>query len=117
MNPPQPGYDNNYAYVSHMPKGEWSRDHNSTTANADLPPIRSWYNPRGWSPRRKIIVIAIVAVVIVAIIVGAYEGVRSNRYPDYSRLSYTLKDTFQGTTFFDNFDYFTGPDPAEGFVV
>lgn len=39
-----------------------------------------------------------------------------NEYPDYSALTYTLQDTYSGTSFFDGFDYFTGYDPTSGFV-
>ena len=61
---------------------------------------------------------AIVAaiIIIVAVVVGAVLGTRKNAYPDYTPLSYTLQDTYHGTDFFDNFDYFTGYDPSQGFV-
>lgn len=122
MNPPHPSYEN-YDYT-HMPKMEQpaqeapsSYYHGHTAGNRDLPRIGAWYNPRGWTTRTRIIVAIVAVVVLIAIIVGAYEGVKLNRYPDYSPLNYSLKDTFQGANFFDNFDYFTGADPAEGFVV
>ena len=37
-------------------------------------------------------------------------------YPNYSKLDYSLKDEFSGSTFFDNFEYFTDTDPTHGFV-
>lgn len=77
---------------------------------------RPWYDPRGWSLRKKLIVAACVVVVIVAVIVGAVEGVKANAYPDYSRLNYSPVDVFSGASFFDNFEYFTGYDPTKGFV-
>ncbi|KAJ5259321.1 hypothetical protein N7478_012302 [Penicillium angulare] len=77
---------------------------------------RAWYNPRGWSLRKKLIVAGCVVVVIVAVVVGAVEGVKRNAYPDYSKLNYTLKDTYSGTNFFDNFAYYTSTDPTDGFV-
>lgn len=55
-------------------------------------------------------------VVIVAIIVGAVEGVKANAYPNYSQLHYTLVDTFSGSSFFDNFEYYTSTDPTNGWV-
>jgi hypothetical protein len=45
------------------------------------------------------------------------EGVRANRYPDYTPLNYKLVDTYEGPSFFDNFDYFSDEDPTKGFVV
>ncbi|KAL7823965.1 family 16 glycoside hydrolase [Trichoderma gracile] len=74
------------------------------------------WNPRYWS--RKVW-IGIAAVVVIAIVIGVAVGVtqgKKNSYPDYSQLTYTLKDTFQGENFFDNFNYFEGWDPAGGFV-
>ncbi|KAL2010734.1 hypothetical protein VTN00DRAFT_6541 [Thermoascus crustaceus] len=77
---------------------------------------RSRFDPRGWSLRKKAIVGIIVIVIIVVVIVGAVEGWKTNRYPNYSRLNYSLRDTYEGTSFFDNFQYFSDYDPAEGFV-
>jgi len=73
-------------------------------------------NPQNWS-RRCWIILAVICVVILAIVIPVAVVVsRANRYPDYSTLNYNLVDTFSGTDFFDNFDYFTGYDPAAGFV-
>ncbi|KAH6654982.1 concanavalin A-like lectin/glucanase domain-containing protein [Truncatella angustata] len=76
----------------------------------------SKWDPRGW---RKRTWAGIAAVLIIAIIAGVVAGVlvaKANRYPDYSKLSYSLEDTYSGTDFFDNFDYFEGYDPTSGFV-
>ncbi|GES58164.1 putative endo-1,3(4)-beta-glucanase [Aspergillus terreus] len=75
-----------------------------------------WYNPRGWSLRTKLIAGVAVVVVIVAVIVGAVEGTKANRYPDYSRLDYQLVDTYEPATFLDRFNYYSGEDPTDGFV-
>jgi hypothetical protein len=74
--------------------------------------------PGSWTKRSKIIVAAIAAVVIiVAIIVGAVVGTQNNSsYPDYKQLAYRLEDTYSGTDFFDNFDFFDAADPTNGFV-
>lgn len=77
---------------------------------------RPWYDPRGWSLRKKLIVAACVIVVIVAVIVGAVEGVKANAYPNYTALTYSPADIHSGTSFFDGFNYFTGYDPTHGFV-
>jgi hypothetical protein len=84
----------------------------------ELPETQTpWYDPRGWSLRKKLIVASVVVVVIVVTIVGAVEGVRANRYPDYTPLNYKLVDTYEGPSFFDKFDYFSDEDPTKGFVV
>jgi hypothetical protein len=57
------------------------------------------------------LIIALIIIIAVVVVVS-----RANRYPDYSRLNYNLVDTYSGTSFFDNFNYFTGYDPAQGFV-
>ncbi|GAB1314928.1 hypothetical protein MFIFM68171_05138 [Madurella fahalii] len=84
----------------------------------------SRWNPRYWS-RRAWLIVATAIILIVVIAVGAVVGVNatrnqgsngSNRYPNYSRLNYTLVDTYSGTSFFDKFDYFHTWDPAGGFV-
>jgi hypothetical protein len=52
-----------------------------------------WWNVRYWRKRTWAIV---VVVLVAAIIAGAVAGVlvtKANRYPDYSKLNYTLEDT------------------------
>jgi len=84
----------------------------------EIKPIRSpsQANPKYWG-RKVWIGVAVGAVIIViAVIVGGVLGVRANAYPSYSKLSYSLQDDYSGSSFFDNFDYFTGYDPSSGFV-
>jgi hypothetical protein len=66
-------------------------------SSADLPPrdmkSPSRLDPRGW---RKRTWAGIALVVIVAIIAGVVAGVlvaKANRYPDYTKLTYSLEDT------------------------
>jgi hypothetical protein len=73
-------------------------------------------NPKSWSKKCWIIVAAVLVIVLIIIIAVAVTVSRANRYPDYSKLNYSLTDTYSGTGFFDNFDYFYGYDPAGGFV-
>lgn len=73
-------------------------------------------NPKNWSRKCWIIVAIVSVIVLVIVIVVAVVVSRENRYPNYSKLQYNLVDTFSGSNFFDNFDYFTGYDPAAGFV-
>ncbi|PYI35687.1 endo-1,3(4)-beta-glucanase [Aspergillus indologenus CBS 114.80] len=77
-----------------------------------------WYDPRGWSTRKRLLVAAGIAIVIIiAVAVGAVEGTKkSSSYPDYSRLNYELVDTYAGASFFDRFEYYSGVDPTDGFV-
>ena len=110
-------------YADHAPYQPGAKAPHQYSANS--PPDGSWdgqptphskWDPRGWSLKKKLFLAAGIIVVIVAVVVGSVLGVRANRYPNYSQLDYTLKDTFSGTDFFDNFEYFTDADPANGFV-
>ncbi|KAF2105752.1 putative endo-1,3(4)-beta-glucanase [Lophiotrema nucula] len=76
----------------------------------------SRFNPRGWRWKTWLIVGVVTIVVIIAAVVGGVLGARANAYPNYSKVDYKLQDTYSGSSFFDNFDYFTGYDPAHGFV-
>jgi hypothetical protein len=73
-------------------------------------------NPKNWSRRCWLILATVLIVVLTLIIIIAVAFSRANRYPNYSKLNYNLVDTYAGTSFFDNFNYFTGYDPAQGFV-
>ncbi|KAJ9205273.1 concanavalin A-like lectin/glucanase domain-containing protein [Paecilomyces variotii] len=77
---------------------------------------RSRWDPRSWGLKTKLAVAAAVVVAIIVIVVGSVEGTKANRYPNYSKLNYTLKETYSGTSFFDQFNYYSGYDPAAGFV-
>ncbi|GCB18190.1 probable glycosidase C21B10.07 [Aspergillus awamori] len=76
----------------------------------------SWYDPRGWSLRKKLIIAAVIIVIIIAVVAGAVEGTKKKGYPDYSKLDYKLVDTYSGNSFFDRFNYYSGEDPTDGFV-
>ncbi|KAL2858952.1 concanavalin A-like lectin/glucanase domain-containing protein [Aspergillus pseudodeflectus] len=75
-----------------------------------------WYNPHGWSLRTKLLVGIFCIAAIIGIIVGAVEGSKTRRYPDYSPLRYRLVDRYNGERFFDRFGYFSDDDPTSGFV-
>lgn len=75
----------------------------------------SVWDPRGWSLTKKLSAAVAAVVIIVAVIVGAVLGVRANRYPSYTKLDYSLVDTYSGSDFFNNFYYATS-DPSGGFV-
>lgn len=76
-----------------------------------------WYNPQGWSFRKRLIAVCAIVIIIVVVVVGTVEGVRANRYPNYTPLTYQLRDTYAGPSFFDQFRYFSDADPTDGFVV
>lgn len=112
-------------YADHAPYQTGGQIPQHEYSDADLPPYgsksgeatpHSKWDPRGWSLKKKLFLAAGIIVVIVAVVVGSVLGVRANRYPNYSKLDYALKDTYSGTDFFDNFEYFTDADPANGFV-
>lgn len=79
-------------------------------------PSYSWYDPRGWSLRRKLLLAAITIAVIIGVVVGAVEGAKTSRYPSYTPLNYKLIDTYSGATFLDRFNYYSDEDPTDGFV-
>jgi len=76
----------------------------------------SRWHPRNWGRKILIGVAVAIVVIIIVVVVAAVEATKSSKYPSYSKLSYSLKDTYEGTSFFDDFEYFTGYDPAAGFV-
>jgi len=77
-------------------------------------------NPKNWKLWQKLAAAVILLIVIIVIIVGAVVGSnaakKANSYPAYSKLNYSIKDNFAGSSFYDNFDYFTGYDPTQGFI-
>ena len=74
-------YSNNYG-----PPPQYKLDDEDTLAPR-------WYDVKRWGKKIWIAVAAIIAIIIIIIVVGAVEGVEKNRYPDYSKLSYSLADT------------------------
>ncbi|KAK5116488.1 hypothetical protein LTR62_008037 [Meristemomyces frigidus] len=79
-------------------------------------PLSSRWAPRNWNKKTWIGISIAAIILLVVIIVAAVVGSQNNAYPNYTALQYTLTDTYAGTDFFDNFDYFTGYDPTHGFV-
>ncbi|KAG6021679.1 hypothetical protein E4U41_002429 [Claviceps citrina] len=78
---------------------------------------RPWWNPRYWTRKIWIGFVAIVIIIIIVIVAVAVSlGKKNSSYPDYPPLTYNLQDTYAGETFFDQFNYMTGYDPAQGFV-
>ncbi|KZF20212.1 glycoside hydrolase family 16 protein [Xylona heveae TC161] len=112
MSYPQSGYNSRMSLVSEPHHARPDAYGFEETKQA----TGSKWHPRNWGRKTWIGVLAAVAVVIIVVVVGAVEGTKANRYPAYKKLNYTLKDTYEGTSFFDDFDYFSGYDPAAGFV-
>lgn len=55
-----------------------------------------WWNPRYWSRKIWIAVVAVVVIIIIVIIgvaVGVSQANKKNAYPDYSKINYKLSDT------------------------
>ncbi|KAI0852360.1 glycoside hydrolase family 16 protein [Daldinia vernicosa] len=75
-----------------------------------------WWNPRSWRKRTWAIVVVALIIIIIVAVVTPVEVAKANRYPNYTKLNYALVDEYSGTSFFDKFNYFTGYDPAQGFV-
>lgn len=54
---------------------------------------RQWWNPKTWGKKIFIGVgVGIVALIVIVVAVAVTE-VKKNRYPDYSKLTYTLNTT------------------------
>lgn len=87
-----------------------------TYEKATQPAVSKW-NPKTWTKKTKIIAGSVMgAILLIIIIVAAVEGAKNGSYPDYSPLNYSLQDTYAGSGFFDDFDFFTGYDPTHGLV-
>ena len=126
--PQNPFADDIYMAPQNAPRGPPP----ATKFDADdtLRPHR--WDAREWRKRTWAFLAAGLIAIIVIIVVVVVEVKKQNRYPDYTPLKYSLADTcacvppscssdsnrdaVSGTGFFDNFDYFTGYDPAQGFV-
>ena len=99
--------------TTHPPRFDTEHDLAGKTPESS----HAWYDPRGWSLRRKLIVGAIIpAAVIIAVIVGAVEGTKRREYPSYTPLNYKLTDSYTPANFLSRFNYYSGDDPTDGFV-
>lgn len=76
-----------------------------------------WWNPKGWTKRCWLISAIVFVIIAVVVIAVSVVEVKENAYPNYSKLDYHLVDTYSGTSFFDNFDFFSETDPSNGFVI
>lgn len=52
-----------------------------------------WYKPKYWRKRTWAIVVASIVAVVVIVIVVPVVVTKKEKYPDYSRLNYTLTDS------------------------
>lgn len=76
-----------------------------------------WYEFRYWSKKKWIMIgVAFVLILVIVIAASVVATRRGGSYPDYTRLNYRLAETYSGQDFFQNFNYFTGFDPTQGFV-
>ncbi|WBW70997.1 glycosyl hydrolase family Crr1 [Schizosaccharomyces osmophilus] len=77
---------------------------------------KPWYQ----TYERKILIGIIVFIcVLLIIILGSVLGHRTherNRHPSYKQENYTMLKSYEGESFFDNFDFFSEADPTKGFV-
>ncbi|KAF2009367.1 glycoside hydrolase family 16 protein [Aaosphaeria arxii CBS 175.79] len=74
------------------------------------------YDPRTWTWKIWLIAGIVFIVSLLAGLVGGVLGTKAAAYPDYYKITYRLRDTYEGETFFDNFNYFSARDPTNGFV-
>lgn len=52
-----------------------------------------WYDLKRWGKKIWIAVAAIIAILIIIIVVAVVEVEKKNKYPDYSKVTYTVADT------------------------
>jgi hypothetical protein len=52
-----------------------------------------WYDYKNWGWKTYAALSAAVAIAIIVIVVAVVEVEKANRYPNYSKLTYTLEDT------------------------
>jgi len=105
-------FDNDPFGDKSYPAGDPVRPGGGQHAPTSVP----WWNARYWRKRVWAGVIAVIVIIIIIVVAVAVTESKSNSYPDYTELTYSLSETYSGDGFFDKFDYFTGPDPAGGFV-
>ncbi|KAK2043283.1 endo-beta-glucanase [Colletotrichum somersetense] len=108
--------------VSPYPDSMKDSEHNGTMdkygfSSETLGRKTAWWNPKGWTKRIWAGVGAgVVLIIIVAVVAVAVTQNNKNRYPNYTKLSYKLSDTYSGEAFFDKFNYFNTYDPTGGMV-
>lgn len=59
----------------------------------------------------------VVGTAILAVLSSFIQGSKAQSYPDYSPVQYQLQDTYEGPSFFDQFNYYSDDDPTDGFVT
>lgn len=52
-----------------------------------------WWKPKYWRKRTWAIVVPVIIIVLIIVIVVPVKVTESNRYPNYTRLDYSLADT------------------------
>ncbi|KAK2019426.1 endo-beta-glucanase [Colletotrichum eremochloae] len=85
-------------------------------SNETLGRKTAWWNPKGWTKRIWAGVGGGVVLIIIIVVAVAVTQSNKNRYPNYTKLSYKLSDTYSGEAFFDKFNYFNTYDPTGGMV-
>ncbi|KAF3942318.1 hypothetical protein ABW19_dt0206425 [Dactylella cylindrospora] len=75
----------------------------------------SAWNPRhfGW---KQWLGVAFAAAIVAVAIAVPITIVEMNKYPDYTTITYSLTDTYEGQSFFDEFDYGNGTEATNGFT-
>ncbi|KAK0721785.1 concanavalin A-like lectin/glucanase domain-containing protein [Lasiosphaeria miniovina] len=82
-----------------------------------------WYDLCKWRlipwAAAATVVVAIAVVIAVPVIVARHKAnanADADRYPNYTKLNYSINETYSTARFFDNFNYRTGGDPSNGHV-
>jgi len=52
-----------------------------------------WYDLKRWGKKVWIALVAIIIIIIVVVVVAVVEVEKKDKYPDYSKVTYTVADT------------------------
>ncbi|PHH60912.1 hypothetical protein CDD81_1023 [Ophiocordyceps australis] len=77
---------------------------------------KAWWDPGSW-PKSVCAAMGFILIILAIVLASALTKDNTPKlYPDYAHIPYTLRETYEGETFFDHFNYFADVDPSHGFV-
>ncbi|PHH82555.1 hypothetical protein CDD82_5575 [Ophiocordyceps australis] len=77
---------------------------------------KSWWDPGSW-PKSVCFAMGFILIVLAIVLACALTQEKGPKlYPHYAHVHYTLRETYEGETFFHHFNYFSDIDPSHGFV-
>ncbi|KAK6525584.1 hypothetical protein TWF281_010641 [Arthrobotrys megalospora] len=91
------------------------KEYNDTFESQQGSGTISVWHTRYWGWKRWASVLLGASIIVTAVVVPL-RVVAKNQYPSYSKLEYSLVDTYEGEGFFDMFDYGNGTEATHGFT-